>query len=897
MRLIRFFRRRSRDEESARELESHLAIEIDDCLARGCSPDEARRSAYRLLGNPALIREEIYHMNSLSLAESFWQDLRYGARLLRANRTFAVVALATLALGTGANTAIFQLVDAVRLRALPVHDPERLVEIGIDSHDQGRTGRFVSRRPRLTDPIFQEVVAGQQVFSGIAAWASVTFDLAGGGESHPADGLYVNGAFFETLGVGAQAGRMLTVADDSRGCSSPAVVLSDAFWRRQFGADPGVVGRTLTLDGHAYQIVGVSARSFFGVDVGRSFDVIAPLCSEPLSRGAQSALGRRDYWFLAALARLKPGVSVAGADAQLQAISPSVFEATAPATFTPEDLKAYTAFTLTAAPAPSGVSVIRASYETPLWLLLGLTGLVLLIACANLANLMLARATARQREIAVRLAIGASRGRIMRQMLSESLLLALGGAAGGVLVAQWLSRFLVAFLSTEGEPLFVDLALDWRTLAFTTGLAVAACLLFGLAPALRATATSPGATMKAGSRGTTDGGERVTLRRALVVVQVALSLVLVAGALLFGRSLRNLATLDPGFRTDGVLIAGLDLRRAGVAEDERQALYRNIVERLRAVPGVRDAVQAFIIPISGSGWNNEVVVGGVAKPGNVNFNLVGPGYFRALGTTLIAGRDFDGRDGPGSPRVAIVSETFAKKYFSGAGPVGRTFQIDTGVGQPRPIYTVVGLVKDTKYGDLREPFTPIAFFDTEQEVPSGPTFRVVLHADTSLAGVAAGATRALADVNPSILVDYQTMDGLVRDSLLSERLMATLSGFFGGLAVLIATIGLYGVMSYAVVRRKVEIGIRMALGADRGAVVRLMIREAGWLVGIGLALGGLLAVVAGRSATSLLYGLEPWDPATLAIGMVGLALVALLASWLPARRASRLAPTVALRDE
>ena len=282
---FRYFRRRHWDDERARELESYLAIEIDDNLARGLAPDEARRAAYRTLGNPTLIREEIYRMNTLGFIETIWQDLRYGARLLRANPTFAVVAIATLALGTGANTAIFELVDAVRLRTLPVHEPQQLVEIGIDTHDKGRTGRFLSRRPRLTDPILQQIEEQQQVFSGIAAWGSVTFDLASGGESRPADGLYVNGTFFETLGVSAQIGRVLAPADDRRGCTSPAVVLSDPFWRREYGADPGVLGRTLSLDGHAYQIVGVAPRSFFGLDVGRSFDVMAPLCSEPLSRG------------------------------------------------------------------------------------------------------------------------------------------------------------------------------------------------------------------------------------------------------------------------------------------------------------------------------------------------------------------------------------------------------------------------------------------------------------------------------------------------------------------------------------------------------------------------------------------------------------------------------------
>jgi putative ABC transport system permease protein len=525
------------------------------------------------------------------------------------------------------------------------------------------------------------------------------------------------------------------------------------------------------------------------------------------------------------------------------------------------------------------------------------TGLVLLIACANLANLMLARATAREREVAVRLAIGASRRRIVRQMLSESLLIAGIGAAGGVLVAQWFSRSLVAFLSTTDSPLFVDLGFDWRVFAFTAAVAVAACLLFGLTPAIRATGTSPGATMKAGSRGMTDGRERFGVRRALVVLQVALSLVLVVGALLFARSLRNLTAMDPGFRQEGVLTASLDMRKVNVLPDARAAMNARIIERVKAIPGVVGVAQSFTTPVSGNFWNNRIVIGGAVQKEAVNFNAVGPGYFEALGMRIIAGRDFDARDTLQSPKVAIVTEAFVKKYFGGRDAIGQSFQIEEGVGRPRPFYQIVGVTRDTKYTDLREPFAPLAHLAATQDGDPGQSLHLVVRAETAMTGVTAAVTRAVTEVNPTIAIQYQAVKTQVQQSLLRERLMATLSGFFGGLAALIATIGLYGVMSYMVARRRVEIGVRMALGADRGRVVRMIVREAAVLLAAGLVIGAALSVFAARTADTFLYGLKPGDPLTVGLAMAGLAVVTLLASWIPARRASRLAPTVALREE
>jgi predicted permease len=895
MGLMRFFRRRYWDDERARELEAYLDEEIADNLARGMTHADAVRAAHRKLGNVTRIREEIYGMNTIHFLESTWQDVRFGARLLFRHKTFAVVAILTLALGTGANTAIFQLVDAVRLRTLPVKDPGDLVEIQVDAKTGSRTGSFSGRRSSLTNPQWEAIRDRQQSFSSVMAWTNNSFDLSAGGEMRPAEGLLVSGTFFDTLGVRPAVGRLIAPADDVRACSSPVAVLSHRFWQSEYNGDPAIAGRTILLDGHRLDIVGVSEKPFFGTEVGRSFDVAVPLCSEALFRGANSRLDRRDGWFLASIGRLKPGVTSEGAKADLLSMSAAIFRETLPQRYLPEDEKAYLAFTFTAAGASTGVSILRRNYSTPLWVLLGVTAVVLLITCANLANLMLARATTREREIKVRLAIGAPRGRIVRQLLSESLLVALAGSAGGLLLARWLSSFLVTFLSTGLTPLFLDLDFDWRIFGFTALVACTACLAFGLAPALRVTSASPATTML-GTRGATEGRERFTLRRALVVAQVALSLVLLVGALLFGRSLRNLMTLDPGFRPDGVVVASMSLRRANVPPENRRATYDLILQRLKAVPGVTSAAESFIAPLSGSGWNERIVIDAKPQDGMVNFNGVGPGYFQILGTRMIAGREFADSDRAEAPRVAIVNELFVKKYLAGSSPLGRVFSVDQPpTATPIPTYTIVGVVADTKYRTLREQLTPIAYVAAAQEATEDPDLQIVVHSAVG-ASVTPAMTAALREVNPAITVTFQRLERLLSNSMTSERLMAALSGFFGGLAVLIATIGLYGVMSYMVTRRRMEIGIRMALGADRPTVVRMVVGDALRLLAIGLVLGAALSIAAARSASSLLYGLAPWDPMTLLLAAIALGVVALVASWWPAYRASRVSPTVALHE-
>src|SRR5262245_55087531 len=589
--LKQIFSRRRRYDELAESIRDHLDEKIEDLMEDGLSREEATRKAHREFGNMTLIEERSREVWQWPRLETLFQDLRFGVRMLLKHKSFTAVAILSLALGIGANTAIFQLIDAVRLRMLPVKAPQELAEVRLADMRGARGGFSSFSFPTVTNPIWEQIRERQQAFSGIFAWGTGNVNLAQGGEPRPARLLYVSGDFFNTLGVGAALGRVFTTTDDQRGCGEAGLVISHAFWQSEYGGDVSVIGRKLRLGdnyarlAHSYDIIGVTPASFFGMEVGRSFDVALPICANPLVRGNTRMIDLGTQWWLTVTGRLKPGWSLEQATAQMQSFSPGLFEKTLPADYPPASVNDYLASRLIAVPAGSGISQLRERYEQSLWLLLAIAGSVLLIACANLANLLLARASAREREIAVRQALGASRGRLVRQLLVESLLLAATGAALGAGLAQGLSRFLVAFLSASDNPIFLDLTPDWRLLGFAAGLAILTCLLFGLAPAIRATRMEPGAVMKAGGRGMTPGRERFSLRRALVVVQVALSLVLVAGAILFSRSLGNLLTIDTGYRQVGIQIATLGFHRLNLPPDRSLAFKDELLDRIRAIPG------------------------------------------------------------------------------------------------------------------------------------------------------------------------------------------------------------------------------------------------------------------------------------------------------------------------
>jgi putative ABC transport system permease protein len=827
-----------------------------------------------------------------------FHDLRYGVRMLRKNPGFTMVAVMSLALGIGANTAIFQLLDAVRLRTLPVKAPQELAEVQIADMD-GARGNFSSWHPAVTNPIWEQIRDRQDAFSSIFAWGTGSFNIAPGGEVRFAQALWVSGGFFDALGVKPVLGRVFSPADDQRGCSSVGVVISDAFWQREYGGDRNIIGRTLTLDDSACEIIGITPASFFGLEVGRSFDVAVPICGEAIIRGKNNRLDSGTDWWLTVTGRLRSGVTIEQATAQLSAISPSLFETTLPANYPPVSVDKYRSFRLIAVTAGSGVSRLRENYERSLWILLAIAGLVLLIACANLANLLLARASAREREIAVRQALGASRSRLVRQLLVESLLLAVVGAGLGVVLAQVLSELMVSYLSTSSDLVFLELSPDWRVLGFAVGLAILTCVLFGLAPALRATRVELGAVMKSGGRGLTASRERFSLRRALVVTQVALSLVLVSGSFLFSRSLGKLITVDPGFNQQGVLIANVGFRRLSLPLERRLAFRNELLERISSIPGVEAATDTNIVPLSGSGWGNDVWMDGTdgSDRGNTTFSRVGPNYFKTLRVQLLGGREFDAGDSAGAPSVAIVNEAFARQILKTANPVGMRFWREKTPADPEMLFEIVGFVANTKYGDLREEFGPGAYLPSEQDPRPAPGGQFLIRSNLPQTEIVSSVRTVLAEINPSIAVSFQSFKSMIDESIQRERLVATLSGFFGLLALVLACIGLYGILSYGVASRTNEIGVRMALGAKGRDVLWLILREAVWLVVIGVAVGLPIIMAATQTVETLLYGLKANDPTSLGLAAIVLFIVAMGAGYVPARRATRMDPMVALRYE
>jgi len=873
-----------------------MRMAVRDRVERGESLAEARTAVAKEFGNLPLVKDVTRAMWGWQWLERAGQDLKYALRRLGKSPGFTIAAVATLALGIGANTAIFELLDAVLLQSLPVMKSQELAEVRIIDMDKARGGVF-SGYPVVTNPIWEKLREDHQGFSGIAAWRDTNFSRDSGGDARFVKGLWVSGDFFHVLGVRPIRGRLFTAEDDRRGCGLPGAVISYGFWQQEFGGGPAL-GRTLMLNDKPVEVIGVTPANFFGVAVGRSFDVAVPVCSQPFLE-TTNRLDSSTNWWLSVIGRLDPGWTVQGVAAHLGVISPGIFASTLTPDYPVESVKDYLAMKLTAEPSAAGVSMLRDQYSDPLQFLLGISGLVLLITCANLASLMLARTSAREREMAVRLAIGAGRWGLIRQVLTESLLLSLAGAVAGAALAHSLSRGLLAYLSTQDNPVSLDFKLDWRLFAFLLAASLLTCVLFGLAPALRASRTATGAVMKTGSRGMTATRGRLGFRGALVVSQVALSLMLLFSALLFTRSLRNLLTEDPGFSTNGVLIAGLDYARLQIPVARRGAFQRDLLERIRAIPGVDAAADTNIVPLSGSGWGNAVWIDGhdATQRQDSNFSSVSSDYFNTLRIPIVAGRDFNDRDTIQSPRVAIVNEAFAKKLGLGTNPLGVRFRREATPSSPEEVNEIVGVVRDTKYRHIRRPAGPIAYLAESQEKDPDNSMQVLVRSDLPMDAVESAIRSTVRGVSGGISFDFEGLQDQIRQSLLAERLLATLSGFFGALAVVLAMIGLYGVMSYTVAERTSEIGIRMALGARRADVTAMILGKAAMLLTAGLVLGAGLSLAAASAASSLLFGLKPRDPASLLTATVLLAVVALAASYLPARRAAGLDPLASLREE
>lgn len=886
--------RLSRDIEA--ELREHIAMCIDDNMAQGMSREEAERDARRRFGNPSIMGERVSAEDAALSIESLWNDLRSALRVFTKSPGFSFVVVATLALGIGANTAIFELLDAVLLQSLPVKNPQELAQVRVVDMSKARGG-FVSGYPVVTNLIWEKLRDNHQGFSGIAAWRDVQFSRDSGGDASFVNGLYVSGEFFSVLGIRPVAGRLFNAKDDRRGCGLPGAVISYNFWQQEFGGKEAL-GQNLTLNDESVEIIGITPGNFFGVAVGHTFDVALPICAEPYLE-TTDRLNSSTKWWLSIIGRLDPRWSVQQVAAHLGATSPGLFASTLRADYPPESVQDYLAMKLTAEPSAAGASILRETYSDPLRFLLGIAGLVLLITCANLASLMLARTTARERDMALRLAIGAGRWRLIRLVLGESLLLSITGAISGAALAQALSRGLVEYLNTPGNAISLDFRLDWRLFAFLLGISVLTSLLVGLAAALRASRTPPGAAMKAGSHSMTASRSRLGIRSALVISQVALSLVLLFSALLFTQSLRNLLSDDPGFKAKDVLIARLDFTRLKIPDDRQIAFQRQLLDRVRSIPGVDAAANTDIVPLSGAGWGNSVWIDGHSSTErqDSHFSGVSSAYFNTLRIPIIAGRDFNDQDTRQSPRAAIVNEAFVQKLGLGRNPIGARFWREATPSSPAELNEIVGLVKDTKYGSIRRTGGPIAYLSLAQDKDANSGMQILVRSRLPMGTEEQEIRRALHDVSTGISFDFEGLEDIIQRSLVAERLLATLSGFFGALAVILAMTGVYGVMSYTVTERTVEIGIRMALGAQRSSITTMILSKAATLLTGGLVLGTGLSLAVASAAGALLFGLKPRDPATLACASVLLAVVMLVASAIPSMRAANVNPIDSLRAE
>ena len=879
-RLQYLLNRKQREQDLADEMRLHRHL--------------AGQASSRPFGNVTQLQEASRAVWIWPFLETLAQDTRYALRTLRASPAFAATAVLSLALGIGANTAIFSILNAVMLRSLPVEDPQRLVQLGSPRSDP--TYRL---SVYFTNPIWEQARAHQQAFAGTLAYGNDRFDLAAGGESHFAEGLWVSGDYFRVLGVPAMRGRVFTPDDDLHGGghAGPVAVISHGFWKRHFAGDPDIVGKTIRLDRHLFTITGVTPPWFTGLDVDTAYDVAIPIGCEPILHTDRSALSDRSWWWLRILGRQLPGETLQQADAKMKALAPQVYRATLPADWGADGQRQYLQRSFAVRQAATGFSDTGAQYRTALFTLMAVVGLVLLIACANIANLLLARSAARQREISIRMAIGAARRRVIRQLISESLLLSILGAAGGLLFAVWGSRVLVRFLSTAGNELQLDTGADLHVLGFTMGVAFLTGLLFGLAPALRATAVSPNNILKEHARSMVAG--RLSLGCALVTGQVAVSLMLLVGAGLFLGTLRNLLTTDLGFNRHNVLLVHADMMQTNVPKEQRPRVYREIVERLRAIPGVPSAASSAMTPIGRGQWDSLVYPEGYSAKGEddtlVYFNRVSPGYFATMRQPVLLGRDFSAHDDAGAPKAMLITESVARRFFDHASPIGKTIRTE-GPGK-EGVYQVIGVVKDAKYAAVDEGLTRTVYLACAQDADPWPGVNFEVRTGRPPEELIPAVRAAIAEVNRGISLEFRNFETQVNDSLLQARMVALLSAFFGALALLLAMIGLYGVTAYGVARRQAEIGIRVALGAQPGSVVWLVLREVIAMLATGTLLGLGASLAAGRLVASLLYGLKAYDAAPLALAALVLAAAAGLAAYLPARRASRLDPMAALREE
>ena len=826
------------------------------------------------------------------------QDVSFALRTFARSPLFVAVAVFSLAFGIGANTAIFSLTDQILVRMLPVKQPEQLVLFSAIGRHYGNNQGW----NRISYPMYQDFRDHNTVFSGMFCFREAEMSLSYDGRTERVAGEFVSGNYFPVLGVTAAIGRLFTAADDKFQGGHPVAVLSYGFWQRKFAGNPGVIGQKLNINGYPFTVIGVIQPGFSGTDPGYAPEVRVPVMMSSKLTSFLDLNDRRSRW-VTAFGRLKPGISIKEAKASIQPFFHQILQMEvkekAFAKASPYMKQAFLKMSMDLLPASKGRSYLRRQFSKPLLVLMATVTLVLLIACANIANLLIARATSRQKEMAVRLALGSGRRRIIRQLLVESLLLSITGGIAGLALAVWTDRALISFLPASSVPLNISSVPDWRILAFNIALSVLTGIAFGLAPAVQSTRPDLAGTLK-DQAGAVTGGASTLTRKLLVVAQITLSLLLLIGAGLFIRSLQNLKDLDPGFRTTNLLAFKVDPTLNGYPRDRTKAFYLRLKENLEGLPGVRMAALAIVPVMEGNEWDQWVTIDSYSpKTGELpdpHMNFVSPDYFKTMEITLLAGRDFRRTDTVGSPKVCIVNEAFAKKYFGTINAVGHKIGMGIDPGTKTDI-TIVGVARSTKYESMRDEI-PIEVFRPYQQMDFATGITAYVRTAQNPKQIFSSIRKLVHDLDSNLPVfEMVTLEKQMEDSLVTERLVALLSTGFGFLATVLAAIGLYGVMAYTVARRTREIGIRMAIGAARKDVLWLVLREVMVLLGIGIAIALPAAWILTQTVRSQLYGIQPSDPVSMAAATLAIAAVAVLAGYLPARRATRVDPMCALRYE
>jgi len=876
---MRWKRKGSRDEDFERELRTHLELEAEEQLERGLPLAEAQFAARRALGNTTLLMEEIRQMWSWTSLERLRQDVRYALRTFQRSPGFTAVAVLCLALGIGANTAIFSLINAVVLRMLPVAEPQRLVLVQT-ADQQGHPINFSYSQ-------FVHMRSNTHSLAGLLAHSGIALNLSAGALTDTPAGRLVSDNYFTVLGVQPIFGRGFVAGDET------VAVISYGFWQSRFQGDSQIVGRSIVLNGLPFTVIGIAPQGFFGVDIGNSADLYVPLVMCDRLQPGRPILSRTTAAWLVLMGRLQSGATIEGARSELEVLyHQAISESTAGLPTNHGLVQRFRNMHVALTQGDRGRSGLRDQFGKPLLILMTMVGLVLLIACANVASLLLARATARQKEIALRLALGAGRRRLLWQLLTESIVLSTAGALLGLLFAYWSTAALARLLSLTA----LDISADARVFSFTLAVSVLSALIFGAAPATQATRADLTLALKGGNS-SGNLGRRFGLRNSLVVGQVALSVMLLMSAGLFIRTLTNLQNLDTGFRGDHVLLVSLNPGLNRYTPERTRAFYDQLLAHVEMLRGVRSVSLADQPLLAGSVTDGLSVEGRVARAGDdaaVNLKMVTPRFFETMGIAIHLGRDFLPQDRPGTTRVAIINETLARQYFSGKSPIGGRI----GVGTNTADLEIVGVIADTKYNDLRAPVPPTVYLPIYQA--QSPLHARTLHVRTSLdsAEMTAAIRNQVRELDKDLpIAKMNVFATLLDEHLVQERMIATLSGFFAALALMLASIGLYSVLAYSVQRQTREIGIRMSLGAPRGLIVRIVLRDCLVMLAAGTAIGFPISVWLLTLVRSQLFGVHPADPPTMVAAAILMVAVAVLAGYFPARRAARIDPMVALRYE